>query len=355
MDQPNAAEELLGRLFQSCIGALDLLHVYLGDQLGIYRALDECGSVTAQELAARTGLAERCLREWCEQQAVAGILGVSADGQRFALPAGHADVLVDERNLSFFAPVGAGIVSLGATMPKVLDAFRSGGGVPYEAYGDGLRGFIERINRPMYENLLAQEWFPQIPGLVERLRADPPARVADVGCGTGWSTIAIARGFPKAQVTGVDLDSASIVDARRNADAEGVADRIAFECRDAGGPALTGSFDLVCAFETIHDMSDPVAALRAMRSLCADSGTALVVDERVADQFTTDVEDGERFQWGWSALHCLPIAMVSPPAAGTGTIMRAPMLRRYAREAGFAGIDSLPIEHDFWRFYLLVG
>jgi hypothetical protein len=107
----------------------------------------------------------------------------------------------------------------------------------------------------------------------------------------------------------------------------------------------------VCAFETIHDMADPVGALRAMRALRANGATVLVADERVADEFTTDVEDGERFQWGWSAIHCLPCALTEPPAAGTGTIMRTPTFRRYALDAGFTDVQVLPIENDFWRFY----
>jgi SAM-dependent methyltransferase len=207
----------------------------------------------------------------------------------------------------------------------------------------------------MFINLLAGEWFPGVPGLVERLSAEPSTRVADIGCGTGWATIAIAQGFPLARVVGLDLDDDSITEAKTNAEAAGVADRVSFEVRDAADPGLAGTFDLVCAFETIHDMCDPTAALRAMRSLRAPDGTVLVADERVADTFTVDVEAGERFQWGWSALHCLPTAMTSPPAAGTGTIMRAPTLRRYAQDAGFADIEVLPIENDFWRFYRLVG
>lgn len=114
----------------------------------------------------------------------------------------------------------------------------------------------------MFVNLLASEWFPAVPGLVDRLRADPPARVADVGCGTGWSSISIARGFPEAVVTGLDLDNASIDEACRNAVEAGVADRVSFDVRNAADPKLAGSFDLVCAFETIHDMVDPVGALR---------------------------------------------------------------------------------------------
>ncbi len=128
-----------------------------------------------------------------------------------------------------------------------------------------------------------------------------------------------------------------------------------FEVRDAADPQLAGTFDLVCAFETIHDMCDPVGALRAMRALRADGGTVLVADERVADEFTIDVDDAERFQWGWSALHCLPTALTSPPAAGTGTVMRTPVFREYALAAGFSDVEVLPIDNDFWRFYRLLS
>ena len=358
-DEQAARDALAKRLFGACIGALDLLHVYVGDRLGLYKVFAD-GPLTTSEVARRCGIHERYAREWLEQQAVAGILGVDdasapADRRRFSLSPGHAEVLVNEDSLSFLAPLSQGVVSLAQALPKVLDAFSGGGGVPFEAYGTDIRRFISRLNRPMFLSLLATEWFPKIPGLAERLRSDPPARVADVGCGTGWSSIAIALGFPGIHVVGLDLDEASIADARANAATSGVGDRVSFEVRDAADPALAGSFDLVCAFETIHDMCDPVGALRAMRSLRADHGTVLVADERVADAFTTDADDAERFQWGWSALHCLPTALIAPPAAGTGTVMRTPVLRQYAIAAGFRDVEVMPIQNDVWRFYSLVG
>lgn len=356
-DAVAARDRLAERLLDATVGALDLFHVWLGDRLGLYRALADGGPATAADLAGRAGVAERYAREWLEHQAVAGILAVDDTGdaatRRFSLPLGHDEVLVDRDSLWHVAPMALGAVGMARTLPLVADAFTTGKGVPYEAYGPDTRHFIGWGNRPMFVNLLASDWFPAVPGLVERLHADPPARVADVGCGTGWSSIAIARGFPKAIVTGLDLDEASIDEARENAAGAGVADRVSFEVRDAADPRLAASFDLVCAFETIHDMTDPVGALRAMRALRADGGTVLVADERVADAFTTDVEDGERFQWGWSAIHCLPCALAEAPAAGTGTIMRTPTFRRYALDAGFDDVEVLPIENDFWRFYLL--
>jgi SAM-dependent methyltransferase len=360
-DGPSGAEAardaLAERLLGATVGALDLFHVWLGEHLGLYRALADGGSLTAAGLAARAGVDERYAREWLEHQAVAGILaaGDQADPAKrtFSLPPGHDEVLLDGDSLSYLLPMALGVVGVAQVLSRVREAFRTGEGMPYDAYGADTRNFIARGNRPMFVNLLASEWFPAVPGLVERLGADPPARVADMGCGTGWSTIAIARGFPKAVVTGIDLDRASIEEARTSAVDAGVADRVTFEVADAADPRLAGSFDLVCAFETIHDMADPVAALRAMAGLRSEGATVLVADERVADEFTTDVEFGERFQWGWSALHCLPCARSAPPAAGTGTIMRLPTLRAYAREAGFAEVEVLPIENDFWRFYRL--
>jgi len=351
-----ARDRLVERLFGATIGALDLLHVWVGERLGLYSALAEAPA-TSTELAQRAHIDERYAREWLEQQAVAGILATDdatdPHERTFRIPAGHDEVLLDRDSLNYMAPLALGVVGLAQALPEVREAFRTGSGVPYEAYGEDTRHFIAALNRPMFLNLLASEWFPGVPGLVERLEADPPARVAGLGCGTGWSSIAIALGFPKAAVTGLDLDAGSIDEARKNALEVGVVDRVSFEQRNANDPQLAGSFDLVCAFETIHDMADPVGALRAMRSLCAEGGTVLVADERVADAFTTDVDDGERFQWGWSALHCLPCALNGEPAAGTGTIMRTPTLRAYARDAGFTDVEVLPIENDFWRFYRL--
>jgi len=205
----------------------------------------------------------------------------------------------------------------------------------------------------MFLNLLGSKWFPAITDVDRRLRSQPPTRVADVGCGTGWSSIGIAKAYPLATVDGLDLDTASIEDAQRNALASGVADRVKFEVRDAGDPKLAGSYDLVTAFETIHDMSNSVGALRAMHGLRKSGGAVVIADERVAEEFTAPGDELERFMYGWSAVHCLPVG-IGQQSAGTGTVMRPSRLREYAREAGFADVEILPIENDFWRFYRLV-
>jgi 2-polyprenyl-3-methyl-5-hydroxy-6-metoxy-1,4-benzoquinol methylase len=165
----------------------------------------------------------------------------------------------------------------------------------------------------------------------------------------------MARAYPRIHVDAFDLDESSVVAARRNVAAEGLADRITVRQQNAADPSLGHAFDLVTVFEALHDMSRPVEALRAMRRLLAEGGTVIVGDERVAETFTAPADDVERFMYGFSVLHCLPVGMADSPTAGTGTVMRPDTLRRYAAEAGFTDVRILPIEHDFWRFYQLSG
>ena len=320
--------------------------------------MDE-GGATASQLTDATGTNERYVREWLEQQAVAGILEVDdADTQpeerRYWLPDGHAEVLLERDSLYYMAPLAQQLVGTSRPLPALLEAFRSGGGVPYTEYGADMREGIAYANRAMFVNLMGSEWLPAVPDVHERLRADPPARVADIGCGTGWSSISIARAYPKARVDGFDLDEESIAKARENAEAERLADRVTFRLQDAADPELSGRYDLAIAIECIHDMSRPVEALRAMRSLAGEDGAVLVVDERVRETFAAPGDEIERLMYGFSVLHCLPVGMADQPSAGTGTVMRPATLRRYATEAGFSEIEVLPIENDMWRFYRLM-
>jgi 2-polyprenyl-3-methyl-5-hydroxy-6-metoxy-1,4-benzoquinol methylase len=350
---------LVERMFHGAIAVLEMLSIYVGDRLGLYRVLSQDGPLTTSQLARAAGIDERYAREWLEQQAVAGFIEVEtgrADNalRAYRLPAGHAEVLLDRDSLNYLVALTWAIPGLAATLPALLQAYRRGGGVPYSDYGAEFRNAIASGNRPMFLNQLASDWLPAMADVDRRLRIDPPASVADVGCGIGWSSIAIAKAYPKVHVDGFDLDEPSITSARENAATAGVGDRVNFEARDAAAGGRSGAYDLVTAFETIHDMADPVSSLRAMRALVRPGGAVLVADEKVAEAFTAPGDELERFMYGWSVLHCLPVGRVDPPALGTGTVMRPDTLRRYAREAGFLGVEVLPIEHDFWRFYRLL-
>lgn len=336
---------------------LDVHMVYLGERLGFYRELAKV-PVTAAELATRTGTHERYVHEWLEQQAVSGVLevddvGAAAGTRRFELPAGHDEVLVERDSPSYCSAFARMMVGMVRPLPRVLDAFRAGGGVPYADFDADFCDGQGEMNRVQFVNLLGSEWLPSIPEVHARLDADPPARVADVACGTGRSSIAIAEAYPRAKVDGIDLDRYSIDLARRNAAGAGLDGRVRFEVRDASDPGLAGRYDLVTVFEAVHDMSHPVDALTGMRGLLAEDGSVLVADERVAERFVAPGDDVERLMYGFSVLHCLPTAMAEEGSAATGTALRPDKLREYARAAGFETVDVLPIENEFWRFYRL--
>jgi 2-polyprenyl-3-methyl-5-hydroxy-6-metoxy-1,4-benzoquinol methylase len=350
-------DAVVEQLFLGAIGAVETLHIYVGDRLGLYVALAGLPDASAGELSSHAGIAERYAREWLEQQAVAGLLDLVRDDgdpavRRYRLPPEVAEVMTHRDSLNYLAPLASLVASLGQTLPAVLEAFRTGGGVPYVAYGEDLRRGIARLNRPMFLHQLAADWIPAMPDIESRLRATQ-GRVADLGCGGGWSSIALALAYPDVHIDGIDSDKASIAEARRNAVAAGVADRVRFACRDAGKPALAGGYDLVTFFETLHDLADPVAALRATTALLAPGGAVLIGDGKVAQTFTTPGDELERFNYGWSALHCLPASLNEPGSVATGTVMRPDTVRRFAREAGFSVVTVLPVEHDFWRFYRL--
>jgi 2-polyprenyl-3-methyl-5-hydroxy-6-metoxy-1,4-benzoquinol methylase len=352
-------DALARRLLEANLATYELATIYLGDRLGLYKALREGGPATPGELARRTGTAERYVREWLEQQAVAGFIEVSqndakAADRTYALGREHAEVLLDRDSLSYIAPLGRFTIGVLAGLPKLLEAFRSSGGISYAAYNNDVREGQAEVNRTMFINLLGSQWLPSIPDVHRRLMADPRARVADIACGTGWSSIAIARAYPKARVDGFDSDEQSIEMARENAEAEGLDGRINFLRRDAADPKLRRKYDLVTIFEALHDMARPVEALKAARSVVNEDGAVLVADERVGHEFTPGNSD-ERLFYSWSVLFCLPTGMAEQPSAGTGTVMRPDKLRQYASEAGFANVEILPIEHEFWRFYRLSG
>ncbi|GIH95820.1 class I SAM-dependent methyltransferase [Planobispora siamensis] len=346
-------DEFADRLFRAALGTIEILSIHLGDRLGWYRALAAHGPATAAELSARAGGHERYAREWLEQQGAAGILTIGADG-RFTLPAGAAEVLTDESSLAYLAPLARMLAGAAVHTPALLEAYRGGGGVGWATFGTDVRESQADMNRPWFETALT----PALAGVtdLDAVLRRPGARLADVGCGGGWSAIALARAYPQALVEGVDVDAPSIELAERNAKAAGLSDggRLAFHHGDAT-LLEEGRYDAVFAFECLHDMSRPVETLAAVRRAVKPGGAVIVMDEAAGETFTAPADDTERLLYGFSLLICLPDGMAHQPSAGTGTVMRPETLRRYAAEAGFRDVEVLPIEDfGFWRFYRLL-
>jgi 2-polyprenyl-3-methyl-5-hydroxy-6-metoxy-1,4-benzoquinol methylase len=349
------SEAFANRLLGALTGAAELFTVELGRQLGLYRAL-RGRARTPADLAAATGVDERYAREWLEQQAAAGILTVTGDAvqQCFTLPEPVAEVLLDEDGPYYLGAAPQFGLGLGLLTPAVIEAFRSGKGISYADYGVHFRHGIAGFNRPMFTHLLAAEWLPALPDVDRRLHR-PGARVLDLGCGVGHSSIALAQAYPSVTVRGVDLDEASIAEARRNAASAGVADRVTFAVGDAADLADAGPVDLITIFEALHDMADPVSVLSAARGVLADGGSVFIGDERVEDTFTAPAGEVERLQYAFSVLHCLPATRAEGDHTANGTILRAPTLIEWGRKAGFTEPEVLDIPNDFWRFYRLRG
>jgi precorrin-6B methylase 2 len=351
----DTADAVAERLLTSTLGLVDTLAVYVGDRLGWYRSLAADGPATASELATRTRTNERYVREWLEQQAVAGWLevtdGADPAARRFTLPRAAEEVLTDPDSLNYLAPLPRLFAASAGALPELLSAYRDGGGVSWAQLGTDAREGQADMNRPWYEHELASA-LARAPVVHDRLARDGTV-IADVGCGAGWSTIALARAYPGATLRGLDVDGPSIAMARANAGEAGLGERVTFTHVDASTQPMR-DHDAVFAFECIHDMPRPVEVLRAARESLRDDGFMVVMDEAVADEFAADGDELERLMYGFSLFICLPDGLSDPPSVGTGTVMRRSTLEAYATDAGFSSVEVLPTgEFGLWRFYLL--
>jgi ubiquinone/menaquinone biosynthesis C-methylase UbiE len=352
-------DAFVGRLLQAFVERGNLVTIYVGDRLGLYRAIAEHGPITSGELAVHAGTNERYTREWLEQQAVSGIIEVEdaqaeANTRKYYLSPGHAEVLLAADSANYLIPLASMTVGGGQPMPALLEAFQTGGGVPYTDYGADLRESQADLSRTMYSNLLGKVWLPAIPEVHDRLQADPAANIADIACGYGWSSLALAQAYPKAHVDGFDNDEDSITAASAAAAEAGLANRVSFAVRDATDLELVGKYDLVLVCNAIHDMARPVETLQVMRRLVAACGTVIAIEPRTPETFSAPSDLFDQMHYLGSLMFCLPTGMAEQPSAATGQMMRPTTMRRYAMEAGFREIEILPIEHPSMRLYRLI-
>ncbi|MFB4314965.1 class I SAM-dependent methyltransferase [Actinomadura sp. 21ATH] len=325
-----SVEAFAGKLITDFAGASSTAMTVLGDRLGLYRAMTGAGPMTAAGLATATGLNLRLVTEWLKEQAVSGY--VVADGETFELPAEHALALSVVDSPAYVVAAAEIITGFFQSLEKLADAFRGDGGVPYgDMPGCTFHG-IERYFRTAYVNQLAQTWFPAVPGLVAKLEAG--ARVADVGCGHGFATMLIEELWPKSTVIGLDFHEPSVAVARARAIEAGAA--ATFHVADSAGIGAHGPFDVVLYLDSLHDLGDPVGALRAAYDSMAAGGVLVAVEPWSADDFTTAVGSPiARIGYASSTALCTPGSLSQPGAYGLGTQGGPAKRLALLAEAGF--------------------
>lgn len=326
-------DDFLGRFGADQAAGMHLATVVLGEQLGLFRALDEGHRQTSAELAARTGLEPRLVLEWLRVQAVSGYCEHDAEDDVYWLTPEQAACLADETSPTFVAGGLTTVSAVHRSIEQVAAAFRREGSVAWGDHDPGLFAGVARGFRPAFATHLASSWIPALDGVEDRLRTG--GRIADVACGFGASTVLMAEAFPAATVAGFDLHDVSIDTARRAAAAAGVADRVTFEVADAA--ELPGSdYDLVCIFNALHEMGDPVGVCRRVRERLADGGSLMLVEPVAGDTLAENHTPVGRSFLSASTMICLPSALTQGGDRHLGAQAPDAEFTEVAREAGFA-------------------
>ena len=309
--------------------------VVVGERLGLYRALAAGGPMTPAELAGKTGTAERYVREWCAAQAAAEYLAYDAASGRYHLPPEQAVALTDDA--SPFCVIGGfiGMTSALRVVPTLIERFRDGKGIGWNEHDAGLFEGTERFFRPGYGAFLVNSWIPALEGVEAKLQRG--ARVADVGCGHGASTIVMAKAYPKSTFAGFDYHGPSIEVARQRAKEAGVADRVTFE--SAPAKEFPGSgYDLVTFFDCLHDMGDPVGAARHVRGTLAPDGTWLLVEPFANDRVEDNLNPLGRLFYSASTFICTPASLAQEVGLALGAQAGEKRLREVLTQAGFTRV-----------------
>ncbi|PZS18774.1 MAG: SAM-dependent methyltransferase [Pseudonocardiales bacterium] len=328
-------EAFVGQAVVDMGAAISGLLLHIGDRLGLYKAMAGAGPITSATLAHRTGTTERYVREWLANQAAGGYVVYDPAAGTHELPAEQAMVLANENSPVFLAGAFETIASCYTDHDTFIDAFRTGAGVSWGDHDDRLYSGALRLFRPGYAANLVSGWLPTLDGVSERLQAG--ASVVDIGCGLGASTIIMAEAFEHSSFVGYDSHEASIVAARKAAADAGVDHRAKFEVATAKDFPGTG-FDLVCMFDCLHDMGDPVGAARHIRESLASDGTLLLVEPAAGERLEDNLNPVGRAFYGLSTVICTPSSLAQEVGLGLGGQAGERQLAIVLREAGFTHV-----------------
>jgi SAM-dependent methyltransferase len=331
---PDAArlQAFLNRTISDLAAGYGGVMVSLGRQLGLYEAMAHAGPLSSWEVASRTGCAERYVREWLNSQVAGGNVTYHPSSQTYELPHEHALVLADRDSPTYLAPAWEVPASMWADQPKAVAAFRTGKGVPWSDHDGRLYCGVAAFYRNAYQGQLVPQWLPSLDGVVDKLRAG--ARVADIGCGYGHSTVLMAEAFPESQFYGIDPHGESIAAARANAKEAGVADRIQFATGTAG--TLTESdLDLICFFDCLHDLGDPVGAVRQARKALRADGTLLAIEPLARDRVEDNINPVSQIYYAASTTLCCAHSLSEDVGLALGAQAGESRLQQVFQEAGF--------------------
>ena len=309
--------------------------IQIGEKLGLYKAMAHAGPLTSQEVAERSGAAERYVREWLRNQAAGGYITYDPDSDRYTLPDEHALALADEDSPFYILGVYDSIASLYADEDQLLEAFRSGRGMGWHEHDHRLFRGTERFFRPGYRAHLVSEWIPALDGVQAKL--EQGAKVADVGCGHGASTVIMAEAFPNSQFVGFDYHEASIERAAEAAQEAGVGDRISFEVAAAKDYPGSG-YDLVCVFDCLHDMGDPVGAAAHVRETLDGDGAWMIVEPFANDSVEENLNPVGRVFYGASTVICTPASLAQEVGLALGAQAGQARLTEVLNEGGFTRV-----------------
>lgn len=325
--------EFLGRAVSDLSACSAGVMISIGHKLGLYKAMAGAGPLSAQELAARTGCAERYVREWLNSQVAGGYVNYHSEAQAYELAPEQAFVLADEDSPVHFPPAWDIIASMWFDEDKTLHAFRTGEGIPWGNHDDRLYCGVAAFFRNAYRGELVPDWLPALEGVEDKLSAG--ATVADVGCGHGHSTIIMAEAYPASRFHGYDVHEASIEAARENARQAGVSDRVVFEAADARSYPQLG-FDLVCYFDCLHDMGDPVGAASHARRALDPDGTAMLVEPYAHDRLEDNINPVGRMYYSASTALCCAHSLSEEVGLALGAQAGESRLADVFRQAGFS-------------------
>ncbi len=338
-------EQLLEMVRRDSGGAFLSGLAYIGDRLGLFRALAEIGPGDSHALSDSTGLDERYLREWLKAMVAFGYAEHDVAAGTYWLDREQRAVLVDESSPFFVAGTFQFTLPSLRHTDALLDCFRNGGGIPYDALGDEIPAAIDRMHRPWFEHLLTGKWLPAVPALHASLLRG--ISVLDIGCGLGRSTVAMARAYPESRILGVDPHAPSIAFAVELALE---VPNARFEQRRLEELDATAPFDLIVAIDCIHDMRDPVGVLRRIRRLLAPGGLFFWSEPTGSADPLENRDSLARLRQALSLYHCLTVSLAEE-GAGLGTLIGESGARQLAEQAGFGTFEVLPIDSPAQMFY----